>query len=292
MKGNVSKIVVHKGQAHADELMACALYYGVTGNTVPIYRRDPTEEELGDPTVLVMDVGLRHEPDLLNFDHHQLQPEDELPDCAATLVAKELGLHDTLKLQPWYRNMATLDALGPFKLAKRMGLKDFPFGLLSPLEMGIKKAFEEAEDEHEVASWIVTALKVIGTAMIKDAVRYAINYERLLDVDVVRLHGPDGTAVDVIINEDSDTTGIQAARDARNKNDPADIAASISFDDRGEGWALYRFNDDPRVDFTRLCGRDEILFCHNGGFIAKTKERREREEVLALVAEALVKEAT
>ena len=50
-----------------------------------------------------------------------------------------------------------------------------------------------------------------------------------------------------------------------------EIAVSISKDDRGDGWTLYRYDDDPRVDFSVLAGHPDIVFAHKGGFIAKTK---------------------
>ena len=71
-------IVVHGGRAHLDDVMACALAMCRKGPasqddgiqeilakewiTTPIYRRDPTPDELADPTILVLDVGRKLEP--------------------------------------------------------------------------------------------------------------------------------------------------------------------------------------------------------------------------------------
>lgn len=41
-------------------------------------------------------------------------------------------------------------------------------------------------------------------------------------------------------------------------------------DDRGDGWMLYRYDDCPLVDFTKIKEHPDITFAHKGGFIAKT----------------------
>ena len=66
------------------------------------------------------------------------------------------------------------------------------------------------------------------------------------------------------------------------------IAASVSHDPREPfGWALYRFHDDPRIDFSQLEGDPRFEFVHKVGFMAKTKERLGLEEVEALVQQSL-----
>ncbi len=50
------------------------------------------------------------------------------------------------------------------------------------------------------------------------------------------------------------------------------VAVTVTRDDRGQGLCLFRRNDDPRVDFSRLEGHEGVVFAHKGGFVAKTKE--------------------
>ena len=71
-----STIVTHPGGAHKDEFLACSVLLAQTPSS--ILRREPTEEDLSDPQVLVVDVGGRLEPELGNFDHHQF-PRDADP---------------------------------------------------------------------------------------------------------------------------------------------------------------------------------------------------------------------
>ena len=49
----------------------------------------------------------------------------------------------------------------------------------------------------------------------------------------------------------------------------------VSRDNRGPGLALFRREDDPKVDFSVLEGNEAVTFAHKGGFIAKTREGAE-----------------
>lgn len=66
----LSKMVVHPGVFHADEVCAVA-WLRIVGVSTPVERRVPSADEMADPNVMVVDVGGQHEPKLLNFDHHQ-----------------------------------------------------------------------------------------------------------------------------------------------------------------------------------------------------------------------------
>jgi len=69
----LKQIITHPGSAHKDDFLACSVLVHL--HEVPILRREPTEEDLNDPGICVVDVGGRHEPELKNFDHHQF-PQD------------------------------------------------------------------------------------------------------------------------------------------------------------------------------------------------------------------------
>lgn len=66
-----SKIVTHSGTFHADEISAIALLLHLFPGT-PVERTyTPTEQDFGDPSVFVLDIGRRYQPELNNYDHHQ-----------------------------------------------------------------------------------------------------------------------------------------------------------------------------------------------------------------------------
>jgi hypothetical protein len=88
----------------------------------------------------------------------------------------------------------------------------------------------------------------------------------------------------IVMVPSAEVVGIEEYRASREE----DIAVSVLYDDRGEGLTLFRFDDDPRIDFSKLDGHERILFAHKGGFIAKTLKRVSQEEVVALVELAVV----
>jgi hypothetical protein len=81
-----------------------------------------------------------------------------------------------------------------------------------------------------------------------------------------------------------DTEGSQEIRD---KYYP-EAVISLSWDDRGSGWSLYRYNDAPTVDFSVLEGLPGISFAHKGGFIAKTRDRVELDVVFEYVRRCII----
>jgi len=57
---DITKIVTHPGGAHKDEFLACSVM--IHHHSVPIFRREPTAEDIADPSVCVIDVGGEHDP--------------------------------------------------------------------------------------------------------------------------------------------------------------------------------------------------------------------------------------
>ncbi|MBD36927.1 MAG: hypothetical protein CMI28_02470 [Opitutae bacterium] len=64
----IKTIITHPGGAHKDDFLACSVL--LSNHPASIFRRDPTEQELEDPEVAVVDIGHQHDPELNNFDHH------------------------------------------------------------------------------------------------------------------------------------------------------------------------------------------------------------------------------
>ena len=71
----ITNIVTHPGGAHKDDFLACAVL--LSKYPVSIFRREPSEKELANPEVAVVDIGHRFEPELNNFDHHQFDRDLE-----------------------------------------------------------------------------------------------------------------------------------------------------------------------------------------------------------------------
>jgi uncharacterized UPF0160 family protein len=85
---SIQNVIVHGGKFHADDLLTVA-YLAHMGYRGPISRGTPTPADLDDRFTLVADVGGRHEPERLNFDHHQMvmeRPDGDIPYAALGLV--------------------------------------------------------------------------------------------------------------------------------------------------------------------------------------------------------------
>lgn len=262
----LTSIVTHPGQAHRDEFMACAML--LASHAAPIYRRDPTEEDLQDPEIAVVDCGLRHEPELANLDHHQF-PRGEAV-CAFDLAMQWLGYspEEYRDVFFWAEFTSRLDATGPAATADWLGCSDAALArTISPVETSVLRWFQEHREIlpgsplHELLVLIGTE-KLAYLEMVRERLRLlgsVASFEVIEGIPVV------------------DITGIPSSQDPILaleeflRRSGGDYPITISRDNRGPGLCLFRRGDDPRVDFSRLEGREEIKFAHKGGFVAKTK---------------------
>lgn len=270
--------VVHKGQAHRDDFVAVAIAFAM-GLVTKVFRNDPTADELADPNVLVLDVGGEYAPEKGNFDHHQFDRNDPAA-CACTLLLKHLGLLERFYLLDWVRSTEVMDSKGPFVLAQTLGCQpDAIFRNMSPIEGAMVELFEKRQALNSETDLFGMVMADIGRAMLGYAEEIWGQLEWLQKNAQLMTIG----TVPAMVIESDNTKGTQKYRDARHP----ELGICISHDDRGAGWSLYRFNDHPQVDFSRVKDDPRVLFAHAGGFIAKTKERLPLSEVYALVRRAL-----
>ena len=277
------KIITHAGKAHLDDLMACAIAISHLriwddSTNIAIERRDPTREELNDREVVVLDVGGRYEPTNSNFDHHQLPRGSR--DSAMTLLAANLGLPNGASIAeynpgdeefpmdsmasfledvfPWFRRRAELDSCGPFATAKSAGVEwKVVESFLGPFEDLVLAEFEK--DPVTVASKLADMITRKWKAFSKVLAARKVDYPWWADGDFAIA---DFTAADPVEAEE-----VSDALTAKING------VAIFHDNRGEGLTLLRLHDDPSVDFTRVKDDPEVTFCHNGGFIVKTKSK-------------------
>jgi hypothetical protein len=139
-----STILTHPGSAHKDEFLACCVLLATA--PCPILRREPTEADLADPAMAVVDVGHRHEPALNNFDHHQL-PADAAPTCALSLVLQHLGLYtDARAFCDWLEPAEWFDCRGPNVTAQWLGVeRDIVGKMQSPIDGTLLRRFAAAQ---------------------------------------------------------------------------------------------------------------------------------------------------
>ncbi len=260
-------IITHPGSAHFDELTAIGLILAVNVDTVfRIERCEPTQEELNNADVWVVDVGNQYEPETRNFDHHQ---DTDCP-AAFILVAKYLGLLDTLSVMPWWDFKDSVDRFGPVKSSIKY------------------HAGDDLVNKNPVENWLVARfasepvttlplLKAFGANIIGDAriLKSQIDFWKTSSRLVI-------AGVPAIIGETRESAGLEELR--RLDENPPDIV--ISLDRRGKGWRLFRYDGTP-VDFSLISDCPETAFAHRSGFIAKTKERLDIDNLIALVSKAV-----
>ena len=316
------KIITHAGKAHMDDFVSCAIAIvnatwcrmefgersdhpitlsaaiAETVQDTVIYRRNPTAEELEDKDILVLDVGGQYDPSKGNFDHHQLPKGSK--DSAMTLFAANIGLPngsfddnvykpgnpfpaDSLAefmetAFPWFRTRAEVDSCGPFATAKAKGVEwKTVSSFLGPFEDMILGQFEEERVPMNRAMLIDQLATMIAEKF--DAYRRVDSTVKrefpwwandLVILDFTACDPKDAEAVSDIIT-DRETGGV-----------------AIFHDNRGPGLTLLRLRDDPHVDFTKVKDDPEVAFCHNGGFIVKTKSK-DLDKAWRLIDDAIVK---
>ena len=261
-------IITHPGSAHFDEVTAISLILAVhAGTKFSIERRDPSVLELDDKEVWVIDIGNRHEPEKLNFDHHQ----DQNCPSAFVLVADYLGLAETMSALPWWQFKDSVDRIGPARSSVLFNAGDDLVNR-NPIEMWLTSRFA-ADPEASLTMLKSFGAQIIGDArMLKKQIDFWKTSRRLMIA-----------GVPAMIGETKESAGLEEFR--RLDKNPPDIV--ISLDRRGEGWRLFRYDGAP-VDFSLIADHPEISFAHKSGFQATTRERLNIDDVIALVSKAVI----
>ena len=268
----ISSIITHPGGAHKDDFLACAVL--LFQHQVSIFRREPLESDLSDSSIAVLDVGGEHAPERLVFDHHQF-PRDHVPTCALSLVLQYLGIYeDAREFCPWLEVAEWFDCRGPKDTAKWLDMdRETLAKLNSPLDITLLKNFA-AQTEHHPGEPIWEVMRMIG----RDLVEFITNLRSKLNevsqfTEVWNLKKDKDEfkvlflpRISSLPEGASDVLGYQVRALGLEK----EIIAVLSPDSRGQGYGMRRYNDDARMDFSKVEGEADVHFAHARGFIAKT----------------------
>lgn len=284
-------IVVHPGKSHMDDFLSCCLLLAKYPSIGKIDRREPTEDDLNDQTVLVIDVGGQCVPVLRNYDHHQFDRDHE-PCCALTLVVRhELNMEDQFREHEWFIFTEMLDSKGPNVVAEHFGWNKFPFEARSPLDRMYLKSFEDMEltCETEEGRFCLNMLGALGEQLIQDTKEWSEKLqeckENSRDMCVTLSGGHYGEYIQgiIMLGDPELTPCMHRVRELHYPN----AAFSITLDQRGEGYCIYRYDDDPRLDFSRLEESPLIEFAHKVGFLCTTKEKLPLDQLNDLIRQAI-----
>lgn len=273
---SIHTILTHPGGAHKDDFLACSLM--VHQQKVPIVRREPTEEELNDPEVCVIDVGLQHDPAKNNFDHHQF-PRDYTPTCALTLVLQHFAIYEDARLFcDWLEPAEWFDTRGPGKTAEWLGVNRDVIGKLnSPIDITLLRRFAKSE-KLEPGEPVYEMMAMIGEDLVthikgaREKVDFVTKHVQRWELEK---EGERLSALYMPRVEDEDDLSSGLTRYIFVNELDKEIAATIMPDSRGDGFGISRFNDHPRLDFTRMENAEDIHFAHKSGFLCKTSATEE-----------------
>ena len=268
----IKTIITHPGGAHKDDFLACSVL--LSNHPVSIFRRDPTEQELEDPEVAVVDIGHQHDPELNNFDHHQL-PRDHEPTCALSLVLQKLEIYeDTKEFCSWLETTEWFDCRGPHDTAEWLGVdREAMAKLNSPLDVTMFQAFAK-QKEHHPGEPVWEVMKMMGT----DLVQYVTGLRgRINQVAKIEEFWDLGQSEDMIKvafvprtePEVEEASGGLAWR-IKELGLEEEVVAMVYPDSRGGGYGMRRYDDNLALDFSQLSEQPDVHFTHNRGFIAKT----------------------
>jgi hypothetical protein len=270
---SISTIITHPGGAHKDEFLACCVLLAL--HKIKIIRREPTEEDLTDPSICVVDVGHLHEPEKNNFDHHQF-PREQVPTCSLSLILQHLGLYqDSKQFCAWLEPAEWLDCRGPTDTAKWLQVERRVINQLnSPIDVTLLRRFASAE-RLVPGDIIWEMMQMVG----EDLLGYVTSLRKRLDFidqhsEFWDIENKGETSHILFMPRTKPLPSEPSAglfqyiegRASENQN----VIGMIYPDRRGDGYGLSRFNDNLLLDFTRISEESDVHFAHARGFMAKT----------------------
>ncbi len=265
-------ILTHPGSAHKDEFLACCLL--VAAHEAPVFRREPTQADLDNPVLAVVDVGGEDEAARGNFDHHQF-PKDHPPVCSLSLVLMDLGLYeDARQYCDWLEVAEWFDTRGPVETAAWLGVeRELLAKLNSTVDLTLLRRFagmseiRPGDPMWEVMRWIGGDL--IGYLR---SLREKLNeIARLSEIWEMPHEAGDFRVLFLPRAENfSEDASAGLARYAAGLPEDQRVIAMVYPDRRGAGFALSRYNDHLGMDFTRISNERDVHFAHARGFVAKT----------------------
>jgi len=245
----VKTILTHPGGAHKDDFLACCLLLATS--PAPIVRRNPTALELNDPQVCVIDIGGRHEPELMNFDHHQL-PRDHAPTCSISLVLQALGHYeDAKRFCEWLEPAEWFDCRGPVKTAQWLNVdRDVLNKLNSPIDVTVLRRFAYTEYLGP-GDTMWELMKMIG----EDLLNYIRSLRERLDylMRTCEIWEVNAQSKIVVLPKSENMPSepsLGMGRFVEMKGLSDQVIALVYPDRRGSGYALSRYNDCAKLDFS------------------------------------------
>ncbi len=268
----VHTILTHPGGAHKDDLLAvCVL---IAKHEAPVVRKEPTDEELRDPEVAIVDVGGSHDPELMNFDHHHFDRAHP-PTCALSLILEHFKLYEEARsLCEWLEPAEWFDSRGPNKTAEWLGVHRRVISQLnSPIDVTLLRRFANTT-QLTPGDPLYEFMRYIGEDLLqylsgaKQRIAFAEEHVESWSVSAgeVTLGALFLPRTDPAVDEPSTAL----SNYVRFKGLEEQVAALVYPDRRGDGYGIRRYEDHPALDFSRVATEPDVHFAHKSGFMCKT----------------------
>ena len=244
----------------------------------PVFRREPTAAELDDSAVAIVDIGGRHDPAQMNFDHHHFARE-HAPTCALSLVLEHLGLYqDAVRFCDWLGPAEWFDSRGPKKTAEWLGVPRRAISQLSsPIDMTLLRRFSQST-ELAAGDTLYECMRFVGEDLLE---HLRIARAR---IDFVASHcerwsiDSEGEVIEAVFlprtEPPADEPSTAVASYVRAEGLEGTVAVLVYPDRRGSGYGISRYEDHPKLDFSRVEDEPDVEFAHKSGFLCKTTATR------------------
>ena len=267
-------LITHPGSAHLDDFLSCCLVVNKSGNIKKIKRKEPDKAEIKDPAIWKLDVGERYDPEIKCFDHHQDGMNEE---CTLSLLLKNWGLWSIAnEVHKWLNIVIINDTRGPKEVTKELRISFKALGALDSFTERTILDFFKKQNEIEKGSLLFSLMEMVGK-----------NFFALID---------EYNTVMAEVNEKikfKTIKGVQSIFCYEGLNHSSTLLRIIK-DKMVEKWpklkggiavypnkrvkdtiALRRYDDDERVDFSRISHYEKVVYSHPKGFFISVKQMTE-----------------
>ena len=133
-----------------DDFLATAIAIAATG-VRDVCRQSPEAKDLVDRSVMLIDIGMQHNPEFNNLDHHQMERAGN-GKCSVHLVLEKMGI-DPAKFEainPWLKTVGNIDC-GEYP--DRAGV------VSNPIIQGVLRSFNK---NGKIPEQVVKMMHMIG----------------------------------------------------------------------------------------------------------------------------------
>lgn len=264
-------IITHPGSSHLDDFLSCCLVMNKSGNIKKIKRKEPDKAEIKDPAIWKLDVGESLDPEIKCFDHHQNGINEE---CTLSLLLKNWGLWLIAnEVHNWLNIVVINDTLGPKEVTKQLKISFKSMGALHSFVERTLLDFFSKQNEIEKGSLLFSFMEMIGQNFFALIDEYTTVMEEVKEkIEYKTINGVQSIFCYKGLNHSS--TLVRIIRDKMIEKWP-NLKGGIAVypNRRVKGTiALRRYDDDERVDFSRISHYEKVVYSHPKGFFISVRQ--------------------